>query len=45
VLEDLEAVVWPGLKRVKYPKTAHSAEVRFLDEIITHLEGERGIDP
>lgn len=42
---DLEGVVWPGLKRVKYPKTEHAAEVRLLDEIITRLERERGITP
>src|SRR3954471_17255472 len=23
MLEDTEAVVWPGLKRIKYPKTEH----------------------
>jgi citrate lyase subunit beta/citryl-CoA lyase len=43
VEDDLEAVVWPGLARVKYPKTEHAAEVRLLDAIITRLEGERGI--
>jgi citrate lyase subunit beta/citryl-CoA lyase len=43
--EDLEAVVWPGLARVKYPKTEHAAEVRRLDAIVTRLEGERGIAP
>ena len=42
---DLEGVVWPGLKRVKYPKTEHASEVRLLDEIITRLERERGITP
>jgi citrate lyase subunit beta / citryl-CoA lyase len=40
---DTEAVVWPGLKRIKYPKTEHAEEVRQLDEIITRLEKERGI--
>lgn len=45
VQADLEAVVWPGLKRVKYPKTEHAAEVRRLDDIITRLERERGIRP
>lgn len=42
---DLEASVWPGLTRIKYPKTEHASEVRLLDEIITRLERERGIEP
>jgi citrate lyase subunit beta/citryl-CoA lyase len=45
MVEDTEAVVWPGLKRIKYPKTEHASEVRQLDEIITRLEKERGIEP
>lgn len=45
VLADLEAVVWPGLRRVKYPKTEHADEVRLLDSIITRLERERGVRP
>lgn len=45
VLADLEASVWPGLRRVKYPKTEHAKEIRILDEIITRLELERGIPP
>ncbi len=43
VLADLEASVWPGLRRVKYPKTEHAEEIRILDSIITRLERERGI--
>src|SRR3954471_19277547 len=42
---DLEGAVWPGLKRIKYPKTEHAAEVRMLDEIISRLERERGMTP
>ena len=42
---DTEAVVWPGLKRIKYPKTESADEVRRLDEIITRHERERGIEP
>jgi citrate lyase subunit beta/citryl-CoA lyase len=42
---DLGGAVWPGLKRIKYPKTEHAAEVRLIDEIITRLERERGIAP
>ena len=44
-LEDLEAVVWPGLRRVKYPKTESPREVQELDAVITRLERERGIPP
>ena len=42
---DLEATVWPGLKRVRYPKTEHADEIRRMDAIITRLERERGIRP
>lgn len=42
---DTEAVVWPGLRRIKYPKTEHAHEIRKLDEIITRLEKSRGIPP
>ena len=45
VQADLEAVVWPGLAKVAYPKTEHAEEVRLLDAIITRLERERGIRP
>lgn len=45
MLADTEGVVWPGLKRIKYPKTEHAHEVRALDAIITRLEKERGIPP
>ena len=40
---DVEAAVWPSLKRIKYPKTEHPDEVRELDALITRLEAERGI--
>jgi citrate lyase subunit beta/citryl-CoA lyase len=43
--EDTEAVVWPGLKRIKYPKTETADEVRALDMLITRLEAERGVEP
>ena len=43
--EDLEGVAWPGLKRVTYPKAETAEEIRTLDEIITRLELERGIEP
>ena len=42
---DLEAILWPGLNRVNYPKTESAEEVRKLDAIITRLERERGIRP
>lgn len=45
VRADLEAVVWPGLARVNYPKAETAEEIRKLDAIITELERERGIRP
>ena len=42
---DVEAVVWPGLKRIKYPKTETAAELRKLDALITQYERERGMTP
>ena len=45
VQADLEAIVWPGLKRVNYPKTESAEEIHKLDAIITRLERERGIRP
>ena len=42
---DLEGAVWPGVKRVRYPKTEHSDEIERMDAIITRLERERGIRP
>jgi citrate lyase subunit beta/citryl-CoA lyase len=45
VLADLEGAVWPGLRRINYPKAEYAEEIRLLDEIITRLERERGIRP
>lgn len=42
---DTEAAVWPGLARIKYPKTETADEVRTLDALITRYEKERGIAP
>ena len=42
---DLNAVIWPGLMMVNYPKTEYAHEIRRMDEIITRLEAERGIRP
>lgn len=44
-LEDLEGAVWPGLRKIRYPKTESAQELRSLDEIVTRLERERGIEP
>ena len=41
---DTAAVVWPGLKRIKYPKTETADEVRALDALITRYEKERGME-
>ena len=43
VLEDLEASVWPGLRRINYPKAETSQEIWLVDRIISRLELERGI--
>jgi len=40
---DTEAAVWPGLSRIKYPKTETADEVRALDAVITRMEKARGI--
>ena len=45
VRADLESVVWPGLKRVNYPKAETAEEIHKLDVIITELERQRGIRP
>ncbi len=42
---DLEAVVWPGLSGILYPKTESAEEVRLLDAKITELERLRGMRP
>ena len=43
VLEDLEASVWPGLRRINYPKAETAEEIWLVDRIISRLELERGI--
>ena len=43
VLEDLEASVWPGLRRINYPKAETAREIWLVDRIISRLELERGI--
>jgi len=42
---DLEAIIWPGLSKVNYPKAEYGWEIEKLDRIITRLERERGIRP
>lgn len=44
-IKDLEASVWPGLTCISLPKVESAEEVRVRDEIITELEGKRGIRP
>ena len=41
--EDLESAVWPGLKRINYPKTESAEEIRQVDTILTELERARGL--
>ena len=45
VEDDVAAILWPGLKRVNYPKAETAAEILRLDAVITRLEQERGISP
>ena len=42
---DLNAVIWPGLMMVNYPKAEYGHEIERMDAIITRLEAERGIRP
>ena len=42
---DLNAVIWPGLMQVNYPKAEYGHEIARMDEIISRLEAERGIRP
>ena len=42
---DLNAVIWPGIMMVNYPKAEYGHEIERMDAIITRLEAERGIRP
>ena len=42
---DLEAVIWPGLTGIAYPKPETVEEFQRADETIGRLERERGIPP
>lgn len=44
VIADLEASVWPGMSYVFHTKTESADEVQKLDEVITALEKERGME-
>ncbi len=41
--EDLDAVIWPGLDGINYPKPETVEELQQTDEEITRLERARGI--
>ena len=43
--QDLEAVIWPGLAGINYPKPESAEELQRTDATITRLEQERGIAP
>jgi len=44
IREDLEAAIWPGISRVIVPKAQTAEDLRVVDDIITRLEKERGIE-
>lgn len=41
--EDLDAIIWPGLAGINYPKPESAEELQRADETITRLEAARGI--
>jgi citrate lyase subunit beta/citryl-CoA lyase len=43
--QDLDAVVWPGLAGINYPKPESAEQLQRADTTITRLERERGIAP
>ncbi len=43
--DDLEAIVWPGLAGIAYPKPETVEELQRADHLIGRLEQERGIPP
>ena len=43
--EDLDAVVWPGLAGINFPKPETVEELQRVDEAVTRLERERGVPP
>ena len=43
--QDLDAIIWPGLAGINYPKPESVEEFQRIDEAITRLEKERGIEP
>ena len=40
---DLDAVVWPGVKGIKFPKAESAEEIRILDALLTEREQARGL--
>lgn len=40
---DLQAAIWPGIERITLPKAEHAKDVKYVSDIITELEKERGI--
>jgi citrate lyase subunit beta/citryl-CoA lyase len=45
VLEDLEAVVWPGLEMVIRPKAEQAADIVEVDKALSALERARSLTP
>jgi citrate lyase subunit beta/citryl-CoA lyase len=43
VEEDLDAVILPGLTAIMIPKCASVEDIQHIDELVTELEGERGL--
>ena len=42
-MRDLEAAVLPGVRALALPKLESADHVRFLDEVVTELEGDAGL--
>ena len=40
---DIEAAIWPGVKGVAYPGAESASEIAEVGELLTDLEGRRGI--
>lgn len=44
IQDDLKAGIWPGLKAVVLPKVESPAQVQYVDELLSKLETQRGIN-
>jgi citrate lyase subunit beta / citryl-CoA lyase len=42
---DLESAVWPGLNGIAYPKVEQVEQVQRVDETLSRLERQRGLEP